>query len=297
MIKHYRKCISAIFAAAVLSSGLIGCKSNIEVIADDLNSQNYIKAARKADSLINEDEKEEAAHLIENKIEEIKNQYISGNIDGTLAISDISKLKNNNEQVNKCADKVSEAIHMHMNSKKAFYDGVKFEEEGSYKEALESYHLVNEEDKENYEESKIRIEKIKEKLKNEEILKVSEAKVIVTSELHKDIYPDQMQVMIKNNGSSSVKKFEVTIFGYDADNNPVKIRNKLSETEDYPFLGLADNISIKPGELWGSEYGWSVLNSNIDRIEACIEYAQYDDGTVWDNELYIEWLKDHWVEE
>lgn len=297
MIKQYRKYIKIMLIVLALSAGFTGCKSNIEVIKDNLNSDNYAKAVKKADSLTNETEKEEADNLIKNKINDIKNEYIDGKIDGTLAISDIEKLRSNSDEINNLIDSVNKEINMYMNSKKAFDDGVQFEEEGNYKEALESYHFVNEDDTENYEESRRRIEDIKEMLKKEEVLSVSEAKLIVTSATHKDIYPDQMQIILTNNSSRSIRKFEVTIFAYDEKNNPVKIKNKSLESEDYAFLGLADNIIINCGDTWGYEYGWSVINDNISRIEACVEYAEYDDGTTWDNPLYIEWLKEHWVDE
>lgn len=297
MIKQYRKYMKIMLIVSVLSVGLTGCKSNIEVIKDNLNSNNYAKAAKKVDSLTDETEKEEAENLIKNKIEDIRNEYINGKIDGTLAISDIEKLRSDSDEINKLVDSVSEEINMRMNSKKAFDDGVKFEEEGNYREALESYHLVSEDDTVNYEEAQNRIINIKEKLKREEILSVCEARIIVASQTHKDIYPDQMQIILKNNGSMNIKKFEVTIFGYDENNNPVKIKNKSLENDDYIFLGVADNISINSGDTWGNEYGWSVVNNDINRIEACVEYAEYDDGSIWDNPIYIEWLKEHWVEE
>lgn len=186
---------------------------------------------------------------------------------------------------------------MDMNSKKAFNDRIKFEEEGNYKEALESYNFVNENDNDNYEESRKHINSIKEVLKNEEILSVYEAKLVTTATASMDIYPNQIQVILKNNDSRNIVKFEITIFAYDENNNPVKIKDKGLETEDYLFLGVADNINIHPADTWGYEYGWSIFNDNIDRIEACVEYAQYDDGTNWDNPLYLQWLKDHWVDE
>ncbi|WP_293978900.1 DUF5780 domain-containing protein [uncultured Clostridium sp.] len=297
MIKHYKKYVMITLVAALLGTVISGCRSNVEYIEENLKNDNYVKAVKKADSLTDENEKEEAQNLIINKIENIKNQYMDGVIDGTLAISDIGKFKSSSDEINQSIESVSEEIHMHMNSKKAFDDGVNFENDGEYKEALESYHLVSEEDAENYNEAQNRIADIRKKLKSEEVLSVEESRVIVTSRAHKDIYPDQMQIILKNNGNSIVRKFEATIFAYDENNNPIKIKGRTSEAEDYPFLGLADNMSINPGEEWGDQYGWSITNSNISKIEACVEYAEYDDGSTWDNPLYMEWLKEHWVDD
>ena len=291
------KYLKIALAAISISIVINGCDSNIEIIESNLKDNNYIKAAKKADRLIDENEKKEAQRLIEEKINEIKNRYMSGEIDGTLAISDIVKLRGNNKEVNKYIDSVSEEIHMDMNFKKAFDNGVRFEEEGNYKEALESYNMVNEDDAENYEESRKRINNIKEILIKEEVLSICEEKLIVTSSENKDIYPNQMQVIVKNNGIRNIRKFEVTIFAYDEKNDPVKIENKNMESGNYLFLGLADNININPGDKWGYDYGWSVTNQNINRIEACVEYVEYDDGEILDNPIYIEWLKEHWIDD
>lgn len=298
MIKRFNKYINIFIIIFAFTFVLVGCKSNSEIIQDYLNNNRYKEAVKKADSLTKDEDISVANNIIKNEIEIIRNRYINGEIDGTLAISDIEKLRStNSEDINNTVDSVKEDIHMRMNSKKAFDDGVKFEKDGNYKEAIEAYRLVSENDTENYIESQSRINSIKEKLKQEEVLMVIESKVIVTSENNKDIYPDQLQLILKNNGEASIKKFEVTIYAYDDNNNPVKIKNKLSESEEYMLLGLADNININPGEMWGYNYAWTVTNNNIKRIEACIEYAEYEDDSTWENPLYMEWLRDHWVEE
>lgn len=297
MIRKFVKYIAMAITISSVSICLSGCKSNVETIDDYLSNDKYVKAVKKADSLTKDEDIAKANDLIKNKIEEIKNEYIEGEIDGALAISDIEKLRSKNQEINDSVNSVNGEIHMRMNSKKAFDDGVKFENDTDYKMALQSYHLVKEDDTDNYEEAQSRISNLKEKLKNNEILSVNEGKVIVTSRTHKDLYPDQLQIILKNNGNSNIRKFEITIFGYDENNNPVKIKNKESESEAYPFLGLADNISINSGDTWGYEYGWSVLNDNIRKIEGCIEYVEYEDGSTWENPLYMEWLKDHWIDE
>ena len=298
MIKRFNKYISIFIMIVAFTFVLVGCKSNSEIIQDYLNNNSYKEAVKKADSLTNDEDINVASNLIKNEIESIRNRYIDGEIDGTLAISDIEKLRStNSEDINNTVDSVKEDIHMRMNSKKAFDDGVRFENEGDYKEALESYHLVSENDIEHYTESQNRINRIKENLEQEEVLRIIESKVVVTSESNKDIYPDQLQLILENSGETSIKKFEVTIYAYDENNNPVKIKNKSSESEEYMLLGLADNININPGEIWGYNYAWSVLNNNIKRIEACIEYVEYEDESTWENPLYMEWLREHWVEE
>ncbi|MGN0145503.1 MAG: DUF5780 domain-containing protein [Clostridium sp.] len=283
------------FTIVIISTGLMGCKSNIERIEDYLSSKEYSKAVKRVDILKKDEEINEADNLIKNEIENLKSRYVDGEIDGTLAISEIEKLRSSTRtDVNNVIDEAKENIHMRMNSKKAFNDGVKFEEQGQYEDALESYNYVSEDDTENYNEALERISSLISKLKEEQVLRVVETNVIVTSKTHKDIYPDQLQIIFKNDGTAPINKFKVAIFAYDAENNPIKINNGV--TEDYIFIGLGEKININPGELWGYNYGWAVPNDNIDRIEAYVECAEYADGTVWKNPLYTQWVRIHWTE-
>ena len=274
---------------------MTGCRSNVDRVQNYLSKGEYNRAIQRVDNLKRDEEINEADDLIKNEIENLKNKYISGEIDGTLAISEIEKLRSSNRtDINNALEAAKENIHMRMNSKKAFDDGIKFEDEGNYKDALESYHLVSEYDEDNYKNAADRIEALIIKLSKEQILTVEETHVIVTSATHKSLYPDQLQIIFRNNGNANITKFRVTIFGYDTDGNPVKIDNGTDKS--YMFIGLGEGVTIRPGQLWGHEYGWSVDNDNIKRIEAYVESAEYEDGTVWENPLYTEFIRNHKIE-
>lgn len=127
MIRKFVKYIAMAITISSVSICLSGCKSNVETIDDYLSNDKYVKAVKKAESLTKDEDIAKANDLIKNKIEEIKNEYIDGEIDGALAISDIEKLRSKNQEINDSVNSVNEEIHMRMNSKKAFDDGVKFE--------------------------------------------------------------------------------------------------------------------------------------------------------------------------
>lgn len=278
-----------------LTSSLIGCKSKLEKIQGYLDNNDYTKAMKKVYLLQNEEDKEKADEMLKNKISDLEGKFVDKEIDGTLAISDIQKLRN--DDVSVTIDTAIDEINTLMNSRKAFKNAVRNEDEGNLGEALTLYDEVSSYDTENYDNARNKVNELKSSLEEQNIVTIESSKVTVVSNKHKNLYPDQIQLILKNEGDKDITKFEVMMTAYDSEGNPTEIQGVNSTEKSYIFLGTGENISIKPGITWGKEYGWSLSeNHNIAALSACIKNVEFSDGTTWDNPLYSFWLKNHYHE-
>ncbi|MFD2117198.1 DUF5780 domain-containing protein [Paenibacillus yanchengensis] len=129
--------------------------------------------------------------------------------------------------------------------------------------------------------------------KQAQLLSVEEAILVAQNTEFKMLYPDMIELQVKNNSEQSVKNFKVGIVAYDENGYPVTIKGHLSlEDASYVLGGQANNVNLMPGKVYGENKGWAVHEGhNIATVLACVESAEFYDGTVWENEYY-----DHWLE-
>lgn len=136
----------------------------------------------------------------------------------------------------------------------------------------------------------------KEKIKtliNQQQLTVTSAKILVQDSEYKSLYPDMMQVIVKNISNKTVKSYEMGLLAYDSNGLPIKIKREISISEDYEFVGNANDANILPNKSYGSENGWNLDSQHgISKIIACTKSVTYYDGSTWDNEYY-----DYWIDE
>ncbi|MCO5385364.1 MAG: DUF5780 domain-containing protein [Desulfosporosinus sp.] len=133
---------------------------------------------------------------------------------------------------------------------------------------------------------------LEEKLVAEQQVTVESAKIVVQDSTYKSLYPDMIQVILKNSSQKTIKNLNVGCLGYDKNGYPLKIKTQFSFSgADYEFVGNAPDVNIVAGGTFGGNNGWKLDESHgISKVLACVKSATFYDGTTWDNPYYDYWI-------
>lgn len=112
---------------------------------------------------------------------------------------------------------------------------------------------------------------------------------------YKSLYPDWVEIVIKNNFDETLRHFTVGILGYDENGYPIRIKwDRDFSDGHYEKLGWAEDANVLPGETHGEGGGWKLSNPhNVHHVLACVKEATFYDGTEWENPGYLSWLAQH----
>lgn len=134
-----------------------------------------------------------------------------------------------------------------------------------------------------------------ENLKSKQLVFVESSKIIVQDSTYKGLYPDMIQVIIKNVSSKTVKNINVGCLGYDKNGYPLKIKTQFGISDgDYEFVGKAEDVNIIKGGTFGQHSGFNLDEYHgISKVLACIKNATFYDGTTWDNPYYERWIEQY----
>ncbi len=131
--------------------------------------------------------------------------------------------------------------------------------------------------------------------KNQQILVVQSAGIAVQSKEYKALYPDLLQVIVKNNSDQTVKDMKVSCIGFDKNGYPVKIRSQFDfQGGFYEIIGNAEDINIISGGIFGEKQGWALDESHgITYVLACVKEATFYNGDSWVNPYYSYWIEEY----
>lgn len=134
-----------------------------------------------------------------------------------------------------------------------------------------------------------------EKYKNEQEVTVESAKILVQDDRYKSLYPDMIEVVIKNNSNKTIKDYNVAVLAYDNNNYPLKIKPQFNYNGGgFEFTGQADIVNVVAGATGGKNYGWKLDSAHgISKVIAIVKDVTYYDGTTWDNPYYTYWIEQY----
>ena len=125
----------------------------------------------------------------------------------------------------------------------------------------------------------------------DKLVSVESARIVEQSDQYKALYPDMIEVVIKNNSDETIRNYTVGILDFDKNGYPVKIEGRFDFSGgSYEILGSADDASILPGETGGKNYGWALSDPhNIHYVLARVNEVTFYDGKTWRNPNYNSW--------
>ena len=131
--------------------------------------------------------------------------------------------------------------------------------------------------------------------KNNQLIVVESCKIISQHTSLKILYPDMIQVIVKNKSKKTIKDMVVSCLAYDNNNYPLKIKSKFDFSgSDYELIGNADNVNIVAGAKFGQESGWELDEKHgISKSIACVKNVTFYDNTTWENPYYEYWIEQY----
>lgn len=131
--------------------------------------------------------------------------------------------------------------------------------------------------------------------KNNQLIVVESCKITSQHASLKILYPDMIQVIVKNKSKKTIKDMVVSCLAYDNNNYPLKIKSKFDFSgSDYELIGNADNVNIVAGAKFGQESGWELDEKHgISKSIACVKNVTFYDNTTWENPYYEYWIEQY----
>jgi len=118
-------------------------------------------------------------------------------------------------------------------------------------------------------------------------LTILETNYVVQDTEFKALYPDMLQVILKNNTEEDIKNAVVGFVAWDENNLPVKIQGQFDFSNgSYLAQVNYDEINLIPGGTFGDSAGFKLNENNtIDTVKAIVVSYETFDGKSWKNPL------------
>lgn len=126
----------------------------------------------------------------------------------------------------------------------------------------------------------------------EQNIGIVESQYLVQSEDQKNLYPDMLQIVMKNNTTKTVSNVHVAFAAWDKNKHPVKIRSHTHNGVDYIDQVTYSNIDLAAGESYGKDVGYPLMQNNgIAHFKAIIVSYETKDGETWENPYFSDFCE------
>lgn len=131
------------------------------------------------------------------------------------------------------------------------------------------------------------------KKEEKELVSVISTDILVQDTEHKTLYPDLIEVVIKNNSDETLRHYKVGFLAYDESGYPKKIELRFDFSGgDYEKFGVSEDANVLPGETYGKDSGWELSDPHhLHYVLACVYEASFYNDETWENPNYKNWLK------
>lgn len=101
----------------------------------------------------------------------------------------------------------------------------------------------------------------------------------------KDLYPDALQAVVRNDTKDEIKSAELVLVGWDSNDQPVKIREFISPRNNSYLLSCSlGSMNLIPGTTFGENMGMEIdKNCHIAKFKAYAMSYETFDGNKWEN--------------
>lgn len=132
-----------------------------------------------------------------------------------------------------------------------------------------------------------------EKKLSEQPITIESTNYIVQSEDFKELYPDMLQVILKNNSDTDIKDAVVAFAAWDSNNLPIKIAGQFDIMgDDYIKKVDYSGVNMVAGGSFGENSGYSLgTENNISSFKAIVVSYEDFDGNIWNNPYYEDFCK------
>ncbi|WP_243278273.1 DUF5780 domain-containing protein [Clostridium paraputrificum] len=122
---------------------------------------------------------------------------------------------------------------------------------------------------------------------NKQPMTIIKTQYVVQDEEYKSLYPDFLNVILKNNSGTDIKDASVGFVAWDKNNFPVKIIGDIDFSDGNYFVPVKfDDVNMVNGATFGEEGGYMISkDNNIAKFKAIvISYTDFN-GNTWNNPL------------
>lgn len=164
-----------------------------------------------------------------------------------------------------------------------------FKDDTVFSSKQDKYQILLEEQKEKAKQELIN------KYKKEQLVTVTNVKILIQDSEYKALYPDMLSAVILNKSDETIKNYAIGFLGFDKNGYPLKIKGSIDFSDgSYEKIGSAEDVNIVSNASFGKDMGWEIdENHNISKLIACVKEVTFYDGTTWDNPYYPYWIQEY----
>lgn len=142
-------------------------------------------------------------------------------------------------------------------------------------------------------ENTVGAESLEKQLKGQDVTVEGEAYIIQDPEF-KNLYPDMLSAIIKNNSTDDIRDVSYGFVAWDKNGLPVRLKGNIDFSNGSYFRGgTGEAVNVAPGETYGRDSGLEIDSEidNIHSMKAVIVSYEGFNGENWENPYLNDFLE------